>query len=174
MLTVYDTERSGNSYKARLMLGLLGLDYTKHPVDLASIDGGEILLRHVVGCAAQGHDALLHRDLGGGGTDVGLHKQPAANLEGHPRIRFFGIGGLDLDFVFDARDAGKIFHGVRGERCLVGVLHRAGERDDAVVRFHLHVVFKDGAVVVGSLGRLLDFAVSGGRGKDGGGAGEKE
>ena len=34
MLKLYDMERSGNCYKARLMLSLLGLEYAKHPVDL--------------------------------------------------------------------------------------------------------------------------------------------
>jgi glutathione S-transferase len=36
MLKLYDIERSGNCYKARLMLSLLGLKYEKVPVDLAS------------------------------------------------------------------------------------------------------------------------------------------
>ena len=35
MLKLYDMERSGNCYKARLMLSLLGLEHTKHPVDLS-------------------------------------------------------------------------------------------------------------------------------------------
>jgi glutathione S-transferase len=35
MITLYDMERSGNAYKARLFLALLGLDYTKHTVDLS-------------------------------------------------------------------------------------------------------------------------------------------
>ena len=35
MITLYDMERSGNSYKARLMLSLLGLQYQKHTVDLS-------------------------------------------------------------------------------------------------------------------------------------------
>jgi glutathione S-transferase len=34
MLKLYDLERSGNCYKARLMLSLLGLDYTRQTVDL--------------------------------------------------------------------------------------------------------------------------------------------
>lgn len=32
MLKLYDRERSGNCYKARLMLSLLGLEYEKVPV----------------------------------------------------------------------------------------------------------------------------------------------
>lgn len=35
MLKLYDMERSGNAYKARLMLGLLGLEHTKQTVDLS-------------------------------------------------------------------------------------------------------------------------------------------
>jgi glutathione S-transferase len=35
MLTLYDIERSGNCHRVRLMLGLLGLEYKKHLVDLA-------------------------------------------------------------------------------------------------------------------------------------------
>jgi len=35
MLKLYDMQRSGNAYKARLMLGLLGVEHTKHTVDLA-------------------------------------------------------------------------------------------------------------------------------------------
>ncbi len=35
MLKLYDMERSGNCYKARLMLSLLGLEYTKQTVDLS-------------------------------------------------------------------------------------------------------------------------------------------
>lgn len=35
MLKLYDLERSGNCYKARLMLSLLGLKYEKVPMDLA-------------------------------------------------------------------------------------------------------------------------------------------
>ena len=35
MLTLYDMERSGNAYKARLMLSLLGLEYSKRTVDLS-------------------------------------------------------------------------------------------------------------------------------------------
>lgn len=34
MITLYDFEMSGNCYKARLMLALLGLDYQKRVVDL--------------------------------------------------------------------------------------------------------------------------------------------
>jgi glutathione S-transferase len=36
MIKLYDIERSGNCYKARLMLSLLGLAYEKVPVDLAA------------------------------------------------------------------------------------------------------------------------------------------
>ena len=36
MIKLYDIERSGNCYKARLMLALLGLNYEKVPVDLAA------------------------------------------------------------------------------------------------------------------------------------------
>lgn len=36
MIKLYDIERSGNCYKARLMLSLLGLSYEKVPVDLAA------------------------------------------------------------------------------------------------------------------------------------------
>jgi len=36
MIKLYDIERSGNCYKARLMLSLLGLNYEKVPVDLGA------------------------------------------------------------------------------------------------------------------------------------------
>ncbi len=36
MIKLYDIERSGNCYKARLMLSLLGLSYEKVPVDLGA------------------------------------------------------------------------------------------------------------------------------------------
>jgi len=36
MLKLYDTQRSGNAYKARLMLGLLQLPHDVQPVDLAN------------------------------------------------------------------------------------------------------------------------------------------
>lgn len=36
MIKLYDIERSGNCYKARLMLSLLGLSYEKVPVDLSA------------------------------------------------------------------------------------------------------------------------------------------
>lgn len=36
MIKLYDIERSGNCYKARLMLSLLGLSYSKVPVDLSA------------------------------------------------------------------------------------------------------------------------------------------
>ncbi|MEZ5923000.1 MAG: glutathione S-transferase family protein [Hyphomicrobiaceae bacterium] len=36
MIKLYDIERSGNCYKARLMLSLLNLSYDKVPVDLAA------------------------------------------------------------------------------------------------------------------------------------------
>lgn len=35
MITLYDMERSGNCYKARLLFGLLGVEYKKHTVDLS-------------------------------------------------------------------------------------------------------------------------------------------
>jgi glutathione S-transferase len=35
MLKMYDMQRSGNAYKVRLMLGLLGLDHVKQTVDLS-------------------------------------------------------------------------------------------------------------------------------------------
>ena len=35
MLKLYDMQRSGNAYKARLMLGLLGIEHEKQTVDLA-------------------------------------------------------------------------------------------------------------------------------------------
>ena len=36
MITLYDMERSGNAYKARLMLGLLNIPHTKKTVNLAA------------------------------------------------------------------------------------------------------------------------------------------
>jgi glutathione S-transferase len=36
MMLLYDIERSGNCYKVRLFLSLLGIDYDRHPVDTRS------------------------------------------------------------------------------------------------------------------------------------------
>ena len=111
---------------------------------------------------ATGHHAdagLRGAQAGVGGADAALYEEAAANLEGHPRIRFLGIGGLDRNLVFDGVDAREIFHGVGGEVALVFILHGAGERDDAVLGFHLHVILEDGAIVVGSFGGGLDLTV---------------
>lgn len=35
MITLYDADRSGNAYKARLMLSLLSIEHVKHKLDLA-------------------------------------------------------------------------------------------------------------------------------------------
>ena len=40
MKTLYDMERSGNCYKVRLLLALLGEDYERVTVDLTRGDGG--------------------------------------------------------------------------------------------------------------------------------------
>ena len=107
----------------------------------------------------EGDDPVFRRDPGAGGAHVALDEQPAADLQGHPFVGALGIVGLDLDFVFHAGDAGKIFHGVLGECLVVLVLHGAGEGDDTVVGLHFDSVVEDGAEVIGGLGGGLDLAI---------------
>src|SRR5690606_18385764 len=136
-----------------------------HAVDFLGVDGGEFFLREVVGRAGQRGVALVDGDFGGRSADVAFDEEAAADFQGHPSVGLFWIRRFYHDVVLDAGDAGEIFDRVGGEIAIVAIIDGAGERDDAVAGFYLHVVFKNGAVVVGGFGGVLDLAIIGGGGE---------